>query len=138
MRKQLLSIFLMWTILVVGMPFAGVNAQTISKDTIREVNSPNAVNDEAKFDFGKTLSLSRSNVLESPIDFEKIKKETGKNLPRRKMSAKRKAMWIAIWVGIAVGMFFIIKYAKECEIYEENCSFDEVCPCLKYKEKDDK
>ena len=138
MRKQLLSIFLIWTIVVVATTSVGVNAQTISKDTIREVNSAKTITDEPNFDFGKTLSLSKSDVLETPIDFDKIKKEPGKNLPRRKMSAKRKAMWIAIWVGIAVGMFFVIKYAKECEIYEENCSFDEVCPCLKYKEKDEK
>lgn len=135
MKNDLLSLFLIWTILVVTLGLSDVSAQTITKEIIQDINSQKVENILLNKNLDKKLNLSKTNVLESPVNFNEIQKDSLKNVPRRKMSSKRKAMWIAVVIGAAVGMFFLIKYAKECEIYESNCSLDEVCPCLKYKEE---
>ncbi len=142
MKNKIFSLLLIWTIFLVSNSPSGVLAQTVSENASKPVNelkiktdSPNILKSEKKNDW--QLSGSR-NVLDTPVDFDKISKESSKPLPKQqKMSGKRKAMWVAIVVGIAVGMFFLIKYAKECEIEDPTCDrfYEEYCQCLKYKEK---
>jgi hypothetical protein len=138
MKKQLLSLFIIWTILLTGGVNFNLSGQTVSKDTASEVSSQNAETnspDKSQSLSKKNLKLLDSAVSDNQIDFEKIENERSKNLSKQKMSGKRKAMWAAVIIGGVVGMFFLIKYAKECEIYESYCPTDEVCPCLKYRDR---
>lgn len=138
MKKQLLSLVLIWTILLVSNGVANVSAQTAFQGAPKNTSYRSSEN--VSFDNLKNkFVLDKTNVLDAPVDFEKIKKESI-NLPaaRRKLTGKQKAMWIAIGIGVAVGMFFLIKYAKECEVYESYCYNDEPCRCLKYKEDEKK
>lgn len=143
MKNKFFSLLLIWTIFLVSNSSSAVLAQTVSENAPKPVNniqlqrsSPNILKTEVKNDW--QLSGSR-NVLDTPVDFDKISKESSNHLPKKqqKMSGKRKAMWVAIVVGIAVGIFLLVKYAKECEIEDPNCDrfYDEYCACLKYKEK---
>jgi hypothetical protein len=138
MKKQLLSLFIIWTILLTSVVYSNLSAQTVSKDTASEVsshktetNSPDKVQSLSK----KTLKPFDPVISESQIDFEKIENDRSKNLAQQKMSGKRKAMWAAVIIGGVVGLFFLIKYAKECETYQSYCSPDEICPCLKYRDR---
>jgi hypothetical protein len=138
MKKQLVSLFIIWTILSTTSVKSNLSAQTVSKDTASEVSSQNAETnspDKSQSLSKKSLKLFDSSLSDNQIDFEKIENDRSKNLSKQKMSGKRKAMWAAVIIGGVVGMFFLIKYAKECEIYESYCSTDEVCPCLKYRER---
>lgn len=135
MRKQILSLFVIWAVLLTSV---NLSAQTVSKDTAIEVNSQKAEttsSDKVQGISKKDLKLFSSAATENAVDFEKIENERSKNLSKQKMSGKRKAMWAAIIVGSVVGLFFLIKYAKECEVYESYCSTDEICPCLRYRER---
>ena len=137
MKNKLFSLVLIWTILLVSTSAINISAQSALQDSAKTTNYRNS--ETVSFNQLKNkFVLPKTNVLDAPVDFEKIKKESI-NLPaRRKLSGKQKAMWIAIGIGVAVGFFFLIKYAKECEIYESYCSTDEVCPCLKYKDEEKK
>ena len=113
-------------------------AQTVSKDTAIEANSQNAETTSLE----KTKGLSKNNlkplgsgVSYKAVDFEKLENERYKVLSKQKMSGKRKVMWAAIIAGSVIGLFFLIKYAKECEVYETNCPIDDVCPCLRFRER---
>jgi uncharacterized membrane protein len=137
MKKQLLSLVLIWTILLAGNSALNVSAQTNFQDAPKSVNYQNS--EAVSFSQLKNkFVLPKTNVLDAPVDFDKIKKESIKMPSRRKLTGKQKAMWIAIGVGVAVGLFFLIKYAKECEVYESYCYNDEPCRCLKYKEDEKK
>ncbi len=138
MKKQLLSLFVIWAILLTSVVNNNVSAQTVSKDTAIEANSQNVeTNSQEKVESlsKKNISFFNSGVSDNSVDFEKIENDRSKNLSKQKMSGKRKAMWAAVIIGGVVGMFFLIKYAKECEVYESFCSTDEVCPCLRYRER---
>jgi hypothetical protein len=137
MKNKIFSLLLIWTILLVSNGVTNISAQIVSKETRIGVDYRNIEFSSDKFKnwLEKELNKPLANVLDTPVNLNKISKEVNQPLPRRKMSGKRKAMWIAIIIGSAVGMFFLIKYAKECEIYESYCQPDEVCPCLKYKDE---
>ena len=134
MKKQLLSLILIWTILLAGNSAVNISAQVNSQDAPKSVNYQNS--EAVSFNQLKNkFVLPKTGVLDAPVDFDKIKKESIKMPSRRKLTGKQKAMWIAIGVGVAVGLFFLIKYYKECEIYEPYCVTGEPCACLKYKEE---
>lgn len=138
MKKQLLSLVLIWTILLASTSALNISAQSTLQSAVKNETYRNS--ETVSFDQLKNkFVLPKNDVLDTPVDFNKIRKESI-NLPsaRRKLTGKQKAMWIAIGIGVAVGMFFLIKYAKECEIYESYCYNDEPCRCLKYKEEEKK
>ena len=134
MKNKFFSYLLIWTIFLASSVDGGF-AQSFYK----EKENQNGLEKTRPIDsnqFKKRLDLSISNVLDTPTNFDKIDLEGLKPLPKRKMSGKSKAMWIAIIAGSAVGLFFLIKYADplECEI-EAYCAPGEICQCLKYKDK---
>lgn len=143
MKNKLICLLLIWSIFLVSSSPSSVVAQTVSENVGKPSNqlqtktsSPNILKNDVKTDWKKSTSM---NVLDTPVDFDKISKDNSQPLPKnqKKMSGKRKAMWVAIVIGIAVGIFLLAKYAKECEIEDPNCDpfYEEYCQCLKYKEK---
>ena len=142
MIRKLCSLFLIWTFLVIIANTDSAFAQSISKEALNSVKSQqlNTAPTGDKQTKPKTdWNIStRGNVLETPVDFDKISKGNQKPLPRRKISKKQKALWVAVAIGVAALIFLAIKYYRECEIEDPNCDpfYDEYCQCLKYKDKD--
>ncbi len=145
MKNKLFSYVLIWTIFLATTGMNGVFAQSLPKEAKKDTDSQKVgsiFSDKIKNNW-KSWNPSTTNALDTPFDLEKIKKdidrETVKPLPKQKMSRKSKALWVAIILGSAVGLFFLIKYADplECEI-EAYCSAGETCGCLKYKDKEKK
>ena len=136
MKKQLVSVFLIWTILIVGVSGLNISAQTISKDASDEVKEQKIEQNSKTYNFGKLNKVPSTDVLDAPIDIDKIAKENSKPLPKQKMSKKQKTFWVLFAVGMAALVFVAIKYYKECEIEDPNCPIGEtICPCLKYKDE---
>lgn len=141
MKKELLSVFLIWTILFVSIGIINVSAQTVSKDKNNETGFQNVKTSFSynfKENFKKNLSLSTTNVLDAPIDFDKIRKENPNNLPvpKRKMSKQNKIALVLVIIGAAALTVFLVKNWNplECVREDPNCQPGESCICLEFKE----
>lgn len=137
MKNKIISAVLVWTIILISNGVENISAQAVSKESSKEItflHNERVHSREIKSSL-KKWDRSLTKVLDTPVDFDKINKESLKPLPKRKMSAKQKTFWVLFAIGMAALVFVAIKYYKECEIEDPDCLPGEICQCLKYKEE---
>lgn len=150
MPRSIATLLLVYSMLIVT-TVAPVHAQPQARpvdNTIAEVpKKPEPANTttdakpaKKKIDFKKVIEeeTKRLKVDSAKFDPVKIELEKAKQARKSGWSKKDTALMVVFAVGIAVLVWFVIKYGKECaETNPPHCSLgtDEFCTCERYEEE---
>jgi hypothetical protein len=96
-----------------------------------------------KIDFKKIIDEETKKFYADSAKFDpiKIELEKAKQAQKKRWTQKDTALMVLLAVGIAVGVYLLIKYGKKCiEASSPNCTpgVDEGCYCERYEENDNR
>ncbi|MBX3289557.1 MAG: hypothetical protein KF855_09440 [Acidobacteria bacterium] len=140
MPKIALAAFTLLSVLFTFAAFPAVNlAQggplSEEKAPVVAEEKPSARPDMKKAVEEQTKKIADESAVFDPVKADAINRKRDDPNKKKGWSTKKTLLVVALAVGAAVGLYFLIKYAKDCARTEPpNCDWinDEYCRCVEY------